>query len=72
MPNPNPKTEHLPKGTKKQLEALGVKPLEAGELSKTVRVRGSEALFGKLSEMNPKEIGEVLEKALELTVKAKG
>ena len=64
MPNPSPKTGHLPVATKKQLEALGVTALEPGEISFMVRVRGSEELQKALRERSPKEIGELLEREL--------
>ena len=64
MPNPNPKTEHLPVATKKQLEALGVTALAPGEISFMVRVRGTKKLQKALRERSPKEIGELLEREL--------
>lgn len=69
MPNPKPKTEHLPRGTKRQLEALGVEALEPGEASFVVRVRGSESLRETLRGLSPKEIGEVVKAGLELRVR---
>ena len=40
---------------------LGVTPLEPGEQSKPIRIRGSEPLFAWLSEHSPAQIGQMLE-----------
>ena len=40
---------------------LGVTPLEPGEHSKPIRVRGSEPLFAWLAEHSPAQIGQMLE-----------
>lgn len=40
---------------------LGVTPLEPGEQSKPIRVRGSEPLFTWLAEHSPAQIGQMLE-----------
>ena len=68
VPNPNPKKEHLEPGWNKGLEkARGVPKLREGEISRTVRVRGDEALFEKLESLTPIEIGELLEQSVEQT-----
>ena len=41
--------------------ALGITPLEPGEQSKPIRVRGSEPLFTWLAEHSPAQIGQMLE-----------
>lgn len=45
-------------------QALGVIPLEKGEASKPIRIRAPKALFERLNEFTPKEIGELLELGL--------
>jgi hypothetical protein len=39
-------------------------PLEKGEASKPIRIRAPKALFEQLTELTPKEIGELLELGL--------
>ncbi len=60
MPNAKPNT----KGLRPNPHTLGVEPLREGEVSKSVRIRGSEALHRRLRAMSAREIGEVLERAL--------
>jgi hypothetical protein len=56
----NPRFKYL----KPNPQALGVVPLEKGEASKPIRIRAPKALFERLSEFTPKEIGELLELGL--------
>lgn len=65
MPNPRPDQ----RGLRPNPHTLGVEPLEEGEVSKPVRVRGSRALHQKLAAMSAREIGEVLERALSDTAR---
>ncbi len=65
MPNPQPKQENLQPGWNKGLEkARGVPKLAPGEVSRTVRVRGPEALFKELEALTPIQVGEILERHL--------
>ena len=65
MPNPDPKQEHLRPGWNKGLEkARGVPKLRPGEVSRTVRVRGPEALFKELEALTPVQVGEILKRHL--------
>jgi hypothetical protein len=45
-------------------QTLGVVPLEKGEASRPIRIRGKKTLFERLREYSPKEIGELLELGL--------
>ena len=69
MPNPAPKTAHLPKGTKRQLEALGVEALEQHEVSKPVRIRVDKETMARVKALTPKEVGEAVKRGLELLSK---
>ncbi len=59
----------LTKGDARATRALGVEPLRKNEVSKPVRIRGSQELHERLAKMSAKEIGQVLERALGLESK---
>ncbi len=68
MPNPKPNTRGLTKGKGRALEALGVEALAEGEATWTIRVRGESSLRERLRGYNPKQIGDILERALDIEV----
>lgn len=45
--------------------SLGIEPLNPGETSKPVRVRGPAWLFDRLSELTPAQIGDLISTALQ-------
>lgn len=61
VPNPNPNT----RGLRANPHTLGVEKLAAGEVSRPVRIRARIEVHQRLKHMTAKEIGEVLEQALE-------
>ncbi|HEX7021846.1 MAG TPA: hypothetical protein VF171_03245 [Trueperaceae bacterium] len=65
MPNFSPDTRNLTRGNRKALDALGVEELKEDEVSKPVRIRANKAVHQRLSQLSAKEIGQLLEHALQ-------
>lgn len=55
------------RGLRPNPHTLGVKPLEQGEVSRTIRVRAKAPVHAWLQQLQPKEIGDLLEAAHDRT-----
>jgi hypothetical protein len=66
MKGENLRKDRLPKPVR--LELLGVQELQAGEVTRTVRVRGQKAIIEEFARLTPIERGQVIERGMKATV----